>query len=177
MKEEVERLEELLLTQTHGNFERCKRCNKVYRFNEIRQCFFERTCVESYGCVNCTPKDDWQYCTWCPFLPYCTKTDHTTSLLSCDMPDCENKFCKGHIWRRILECGHNICRNHPTQVFQKDGQIVCYLCRLNRRKSLLVLLGLLRRKSVCHKDIYSNVFIPLIQTMNDRMSRNKRIKK
>lgn len=167
MKEEVERLEKLLLNENPDYYKRCEQCKKVTQSYKIHKCC-AKGCAFMHGCSLCKDSDEYDYCNWC-FRDglYCKKGKHSQYIFLCDMPQCDKRYCYNHHWVRNMDCGHHICQDHDARTLHVEGVAVCRLCVFERIRNstaaITTLLGLLRRKSVCHKDVYSNVFIPLVK--------------
>jgi hypothetical protein len=162
-KSQIKRLEELLLNHSSGDFFKCFICKTVKHIKECRQCWNIYCLDRNTVCSRCTVKKKWNDCSRCTssFCECCKDL----VLDKCEMPNCEEKVCERKC--AVYACQHNICFQHMR--FQESRSNTCSLCVFEREKnckrSVAVVIGLLRRKSLCHKDIYKNVFISLFKNM------------
>lgn len=154
---ERERLEDILLNNGHLNtvYKRCGKCQVVQPKSYMNICQLY-TCIDNNACKTCINPIDWAACYYCKTLFCPDHDDHFTQIKKCDYPGCITRFCE---CRHYGGCKHNVCHLHCIDAKK------CHVCHLERyknaKRALVTTLGLLRRKSICHKDICREIFNPL----------------
>lgn len=153
-KAERKRLEGILLDTYR--FRLCTKCNTAQRTDDLITC--RGKCMEfNDACDQCIDLTGWHTCINCHFL-YCPKCHHDFIIL-CDVRGCNRGFCCGPDMRTDCIVKHYTCCWH------KNGFGWCFPCTLIRRKNAQHSLSaaLISLKRNCHKDIYINIYIPILK--------------
>lgn len=87
--------------------------------------------------------DDRKHFTRCD---YCERVKHSSRMFSCSVN------------------GHYVCEDHNSiRIDCFDVCVICIEARNVKAKQAFVALSICLKRNDCHKDIYSNVFIPLMK--------------
>lgn len=98
-------------------------------------------------------RDDFLCCS------YCELVRHSDDLVGCDM-----------------NADHQVCGIHESIKNNDDGQYSCIVCIQARKKKAskaLVSLSVSLKRNHCHKDVYENIFIPLMKKMREDAKKNR----
>lgn len=87
---------------------------------------------------------------------YCERVKHSSAMFSCSIG------------------GHYVCEDHDSARIDQVSDI-CVICMEARDEmashALVTLSGCLKRNR-CHKDVYENIFIPLMKKMREDAWKN-----
>jgi hypothetical protein len=83
---------------------------------------------------------------------YCQRIRHSDNSLACAKND-----------------DHYVCEDHKSIEINDDGDRICIICIEARKKKAgeaLEALSISLKRNRCHKDVYSNIFIPLMDKIH-----------